>query len=278
MDHNYRIHPKINLFKAVSGRLSSEDPSIMNIKSDSKLKSMFLPEPGEVLGMGDIKQNELRWYYINSGDEDLGEILKRVPTPDNPRANDPHYMVSVEAYGKELADELRTPAKAVVFGRLYGRGRKSIVYQVGDKNIDRLMEVVDSIFPGIGGFRKEVMERVRRDGYLESYFKRKRKFLLITPESLNTVEREAVNFMQQSPGSDLMLLNMLHLWEIKDKLGIWPFWPVHDSITSSMKDKDILPLIKKELESYSLEVVGGLIPFEWDMKWGYDWSMSHTPR
>ncbi len=271
VDKDFRIHPKINTFKSVTGRLSSEDPSIMNIKLDSKLKSIFLPDEGSVLGYGDIKQNELRWYYIYSKDEELGAILRRISTKEEPRANDPHYIVSRVAYGEELADKLRTAAKAVVFGRMYKRGRKSIEYQVGSEVIDKLMDTVDGIFPNIENYYKDIMKKVKSKGYLESYFGRRRRFILITPENKHNVERQAINFPIQSAGSDLMLLNMLHLWELKEKLGIFPFWPVHDSITWNMPDKSLLPVIKKELESYSLELVNGMVPFEWDIAWGYNW-------
>ncbi|KKN23708.1 hypothetical protein LCGC14_0902330 [marine sediment metagenome] len=269
----FRIHPKINLWRAVSGRLSSEDPSIMNIKSDSRLKEVFLPEVGHVLGTGDIKGNELRWYGINARDEELLAIFNSQPTEEEPRANDPHYLVSRAAYGEEKADELRTPAKAVVFGRLYGRGKKSIEYQVGSGNIEKLMEIVDSFFPAIQRFRQEVFAQVKEHGYLESYFGRKRRFPLLTRDNKHNVEREAVNFMQQSPGSDLMLYNMLNIWENREKWGVFPFWPVHDSITWDMEDKGILPEMQKVLEEYSYEMVDHKLFFPWDMDWGINWAM-----
>lgn len=273
VDHNFRIHPEINLFKTVTGRLSSDDPSIMNIKKDSRLREIFLPNVGHVLGYGDIKGNELRWYCVVSGDPELSEILRREPTPDNPRANDPHYWVAVAAYGKERADELRGPAKAVVFGRIYKRGRRSIEYQVGSDVIDAVMEAVDSIAPHIDKYYKRILKEVREKGYLESYFGRRRRFSLITPDTKHKVEREAINFPVSSPASDLMLLCMLHLFENRDRWGIWPFWPIHDSITMDLPDKSLLPVIKKELEEYSFEVVKGVMPFVWEMDWGYSWAM-----
>jgi len=71
---------------------------------------------------------------------------------------------------------------------------------------------------------------------------------------------------------------MLHLWDIKDELGIWPFWPVHDSITSNIPDPGIMPRLKKELEDYSYEVAEQKMPFVWDMDYGYDWSMQKEER
>jgi len=161
----------------------------------------------------------------------------------------------------------------VVFGRMYKRGRKSIEQQVGSEVIDVLMETVDGVFPAIQGYYKDIMEEVKGNGYLVSYFGRKRRFSLLTPSTIKEVEREAVNFPIQSAGSDMMLLCMLHLWEMKDKWGIWPFWPLHDSITCNIPDKDVIPEIKKELEDYSYELVNGAVPFIWETDWGYNWAM-----
>ena len=273
VDQTFRIHPSIKLFGAVTGRLSSENPSIMNVKSLKELKRIFLPDVGEVLLTSDVKQNELRWYYIYSGDEVLGDILKSTPTPEQPRKNDPHYIVSEIAYGKANADKMRTAAKAVVFGRLYKRSTADIERQVGHEVIGQLIETVDGLFPKIGEYSRQIMKEIRQKGYLESYFGRRRKFMLLTPETIHEVERQGVNFPIQSAGSDLMLLNMLHLWKIKDKFGIYPFWPLHDSITMTAKDKDVLPLVKKEMEDYSLELVQNRVPFVWDCDWGVNYAM-----
>ncbi len=273
VDKDFRVHPSIKLFGAVTGRLSSENPSIMNIKSLKELKRIFLPDYGDVLITSDVKQNELRWYYIYSKDEVLGKILRSTPTKEEPRCNDPHYMVSRVAYGEENADKMRTAAKAVVFGRLYKRSVEDIERQVGHEVIYKLIETVDGLFPKIGQFSRDTMKTIRSQGYLESYFGRRRKFMLITPQTVHEVERQGVNFPMQSAGSDLMLMNMLHLWEIKDKWGIFPFWPYHDSITMNAHDKGVLPEVKKELEEYSLDLVKGEIPFLWDLTWGQNYAM-----
>lgn len=275
VDHSFRIHPFIKIFAAVTGRLASENPSIMNIKSLKELKRIFLAEYGRLLGYFDVKGNELRWYCIYSGDKELTKILRE--------GGDPHEVVRLESYGpregkdEDLLDWERTAAKAVVFGRIYKRGRKDIERQVGRGVIDAVMEAVDGIAPDIDKYYKMIMEMVRSQGYLESYFERRRRFSLITPDTLHSVEREAVNFPIQSAGSDLMLLNMLHIFENRKKWDVWPFWPVHDSITMDIPDISVIPLIKKEMEEYSLDVVNGVMPFPWVTDWGYNWAMDKEP-
>ena len=139
------------------------------------------------------------------------------------------------------------------------------------------MQAVDNIAPNIDKYYKDTMAQVRSQGYLISYFGRKRRFGLLTPDSVAHIERQAVNFKPQSSGSDLMLYNMLHLWDIKDRWEIWPFWPVHDSITIDMPDQRILPEIRKEMERFSEELVGGIMNFIWEDDWGYNWAMDKEP-
>ena len=273
VDKQFRIHPNIKITAAVTGRLASANPSIMNIKALKELKRIFLPDDGSLMGYFDIKANELRWYCIISGDEELTRILKE--------GGDPHEVVRMATYGEESDEDTRTLqrtwAKAVVFGRIYQRTRASIERQVGSGVIEDVMRAVDSIAPSIGDYYKWIMHEVRTKGYLNSYFGRKRRFSLITPDTKKEVERQAVNFPIQSSGSDLMLLSMLHIWEMKDKWGVWPYWPFHDSITMNIPDVPTLYEVQKELEAYSLELVNGAMPFTWKPDWGYDWSMSKEP-
>jgi len=273
VDRTFRIHPDIKISAAVTGRLASANPSIMNIKEMKELKRIFLPDDGSLMGILDIKANELRWYCIISKDKEVTEIFRA--------GGDPHEVVRMEVYGPE-EDEYkkklqRTQAKAVVFGRVYGRTRASIERQVGSEVIDAVMSAVDGIAPHIDRYYKWIMQEVRTKGYLESFFGRKRRFSLITPDNRKEVERQAVNFPIQSSGSDLMLLSMLHIWDMKDKWGIWPFWPLHDSITMNIPDVETLYEVQKELEKFSFELVKGAMPFIWAPDWGYNWALDKEP-
>lgn len=269
VDRSFRIHPNIKLTAAITGRLASANPSIMNIKPSKDLRRIFLPSQGNLMGYYDIKGNELRWYCIIAKDKELTGILSN--------EGDPHEVVRLSVYGPEASAEKRKNqrgmAKAVVFGRIYKRTRTSIERQVGSGVINAVMEAVDSIAPNIDNYYKDIMHQVRTKGYLESYFGRKRRFSLITPDNKHDVERQAVNFPIQSSGSDLMLLCMLHLWERKDELGIWPFWPLHDSITMDIPDIGTLKIVKKILEDYSYDIVNGVMPFIWEEDWGYNWAL-----
>lgn len=269
VDRRFRIHPYIKLTGSVTGRLASERPSIMNVRSILDVKRLFIPFEDHIFGYYDVKGNELRWYCIIAEDEDLTSIIKE--------GGDPHHVVAIAAYGKDRAKEMRGLAKAVVFGRIYQRSASSIKRQVGADVFEEVMTAVDNIAPSVGKYYKWIMSEIRTKGYLESYFGRRRRFSLITPDNKREVERQAINFPIQSSGSDLMLYTMLHLWEIKDKWGIWPFWPVHDSITLNAPDVQTVKEVKKEMEQFSYDLVKGVMPFVWEEDWGYNWALDKEP-
>jgi len=271
-DHDYRIHPSIKIYGSETGRLSSEHPSIMNIKANSRLKEMFIADDDSILIHADIKGNELRWCGIllsQLGNDAILDLLKQ--------GRDPHFEVAMVASGGDEATardkHYRTAVKAGVFGKIYGRGRDSMALQFGWDKVDAIIEAIDGVVPGLEAYDKDVAEQIKTKGYLTSWFGRKRRIGLITPEIRKHVQREGVNFGPQSAGSDMMLYNMLHLWEMKDKWGIWPFWPVHDSITMQAPSPKLIPEIKKEMERFSNELVGGVCPFLWEFEHGTTWAL-----
>jgi DNA polymerase-1 len=285
VDHNYRIHPAIKVAAAETGRLASEHPSIMNIKNLKRLKEVFIAD--RYFGHFDIKGNELRWYGLTAEDKEMLRILNTVPYPGPGKCpqcglepcycNDPHHQVGLVAFdgdGKK-AKEFRTGVKAGVFGTMYRRGLTSMYKQFGP-NAPAVVDAIRKTMPAAEAYYKNTINQMKSNGYLESYFGRRRHFGLITPDSRHHMENEGINFRIQSPGSDVMLMCMLYLWDNKQKWDIWPFWPVHDSITMDIPDPKIMPMLKTEMEKYATELVHGAVPFVWESNWGYDWAMSKT--
>ena len=283
MDNNFRVHPAMKLFGTVTGRISSENPSIMNIKANSRIKELFLPEDGHLIANFDFKQMELRWYCIYSGDQVLTEILTD--------GRDPHTEIGIVAYGNEKeAKEKRIIVKSFVFGRLYGRGKRSFLeggqrYRrgqfeagVSEDDVDYLVGVIDDMVPGLKSYARERKQEVRNRGYVESYFGRQRRFPLITSQNSSEVERQAINMPIQSAGSDLNLLCMLHLWNLRDKYNIRPLFCVHDSIVIDVPNVETVSILKDIIEKKAYEIVEGKIPFPVDADWGYDWSLQKTRR
>lgn len=280
LDKNFRVHPTIKLFGTVTGRLSSENPSIMNVprtggvqKASSRVKEVFLADKGRYLAEFDLDRAELVWYTIISGDEVLRKILSQENTPEDPHANDPHYLIGKIAYGEKEAMALRILVKAIVFGRLYLRGIGSVIEQVGREKAYRICDVMDSIMPKHRIYTNSITRQIHTKGYVESYFGRKRRYPMITEANRHEVERQAVNMPIQSSSSDLNLLCMLHLYSLRDKYDILPLFPVHDDIIVDIPSPDIIPVLKKELEDKAFEIVKGYMPIRYSVEWGKNWAM-----
>lgn len=279
IDQNFRVHPTIRMFGAVTGRISSENPSIMNIKRNSRVKELFIAGPGKYLAEFDLKGAELRWYCLYANDEVLMHILNEGYDGDlgidltEEQRRDPHYIIGAIAYGPQRAVELRAAAKMTVFGRLYMRGLKSIERQYGRDTARRLVSVMDEIIPHHKHYVNTIKQQVRTQGYVESYFGRKRNFPLITNENRSKVDRQATNMPIQSASSDLNLLNLVHIWGMKEKWDVMPLFTVHDSILMEIPSPDVIPEIKKELEEHANSIAGGgRIKFIYDVKWGINWA------
>jgi len=197
LDWNLRVHPLVKLFAAVTGRIASEDPAIMNIPKKGPIKKMFIPEPGMEILEIDQAQMELRCYAVLGNDDYLTDLLLA--------DEDPHALVAAESIKRMhkedvlTAEEFRRPAKTAVFGRLYGRSKKSIMHSFGltwdDTNA--LVKVIDSLFPNIGDYNLKTKQAVHLDHSLTSFFGRQRRFTLITEESRHELYRQAANFPVQ---------------------------------------------------------------------------------
>jgi DNA polymerase-1 len=277
IDHDFRVHPSIKLHGSVTGRISSENPSVMNIKRDGRIKELFRAGEGKYLAEFDLKGAELRWYVIYSDDDVLRDILVNGYKGDlgfelsDEDRRDPHFMIGAIAYGPERARELRVAAKMTVFGRLYLRGLASIERQYGTEIARKLVSTMDEIIPKHSFYTKMIRNQIKSQGYVESYFKRQRRFPLITQENRGEIERQAVNMPIQSASSDLNILNLIFLWKNRHKWNVFPLFTVHDSILIEFEDPAILPVVKKAMEQNAFEIVKGKIPFIYDAKWGPNW-------
>jgi len=270
VDSNFRIHPFTKLHGTVTGRLSVTDPSIMNVHKKGGVRRLYLPEPGHLILEADNKQMELRCLAIASGDEHLMEIIRKFDRGEGP---DPHQLVHTMLEEKTKREWERDKAKAGVFGRAYGRGKKNFMesYGMSSEDTDLLILTIDSLFPGLKGYNSQVKKDVLGTGILTSYFGRKRRFGLVLDENKSECFRQGANFYPQSMGSDLNLLCMLHLWKMKDELGIYPLFPVHDSIVIDIPDVSVVPKVKKVMEEYAEELVEGKSGFKVDCAVGPNW-------
>lgn len=270
IDDKWRIHPFTKLHAAVTGRISATDPSMMNVHKKGGVRRLYLPEEGDEILEADQKQMELRCLALAAEDEHLLDIIRKFDRGEGP---DPHQLVNDELDRRTGKAWDRDKAKAGVFGRAYGRGEEDFMvsYGLSKKDVGDLLNIIDSFLPGLKSYNNRVKRDVHKTGILTSFFGRKRRFGLILDSNKHDCYRQGANFYPQSMGSDLNLLSMLHLWEMKDELGIFPLFPVHDSIVINIPDRSVVPVIKKEMEEYCRELVHDELTFKVDCSVGKSW-------
>jgi DNA polymerase-1 len=232
-DENDRIHTTFNQDGTATGRMSSTNPNLQNIpvRTDlgRRIRSAFVPEEGNVFVSADYSQFELRLAAVLAGDEKLIENFKGDV--------DIHTKTASEVYGiplEEVTKLQRRAAKVINFGVLYGMSPHGLSAATG-MGFAEAKQFIDQYFAlraPIRSFIDATLEKAKTDGYVETFYGRRRP----TPDinSSNFMVREgakraAANMPIQGTEADLMKRAML---EVEKRLGIkgQQLLQIHDSI------------------------------------------------
>lgn len=232
-DEHGRIHTTFNQDGTATGRMSSTNPNLQNIpvRTDlgRRIRSAFVPEPGNVFVSADYSQFELRLAAILAGDERLiddfnGDV-------------DIHTKTASEVYGiplEEVTKLQRRAAKVINFGVLYGMSPHGLSAATG-MGFGEAKQFIDQYFAlraPIRAYIDATLEKAQTDGYVETFYGRRRP----TPDinSSNFMVREgakraAANMPIQGTEADLMKRAML---TVEQKLGDTgqQLLQIHDSI------------------------------------------------
>lgn len=214
-DENDRIHTTFNQDVAATGRLSSIHPNLQNIpvrtELGRKIREAFIPEEGKVFVSADYSQFELRLAAVLAGDQEL--------INDFNSDIDIHTKTASDVYGvplEEVTKDQRRDAKVINFGVLYGMSPHGLAAATG-MDFTQAKEFIEQYFTLRAPIRKyidETLNRARTEGYVETYFGRRRP----TPDihSSNFIvrtgaERAAANMPIQGTEADLMKMAMIKL-------------------------------------------------------------------
>ena len=274
-DSDGRVHTTFTQDVTATGRLSSVNPNLQNIPTRTeegrKIREGFVASAGKVLVSADYAQFELRLAAAMSGDEAL--------IADFNAGVDIHTKTAAEVYKipmSEVSKDQRRLAKVVNFGIIYGMSAKGLADATGMSLIEA-QEFEKSYFElrkPIADKLKSYLEQARAEGYVETYFGRRRP----TPDvkSANFLvragaERAAQNMPIQGTEADLMKLAMIRLDSRLPK-GAEMIMQVHDSIMVEC-EPSLAPEVKKVMK----EVMEGVCPelpvkLQVDVKEGKRWS------
>ena len=207
-----RVHTTYNQTITATGRLSSSDPNLQNIPTRSELgrtvKTAFSAGEGSVFLAVDYSQIELRLLAHLSGDEHLVRAFNE--------GEDFHAETAARVFGvpvSEVTPDLRSRAKAVNFGIVYGQQAyglsQSLHISMAEARdmIDRYYEA----YPGVRTFLDNVVARAKQTGYAETMYGRRRhipELKATNPQLRGFGERTAMNHPMQGTAADIIKIAM----------------------------------------------------------------------
>ena len=207
-----RVHTTYNQTITATGRLSSSDPNLQNIPTRSELgrtvKTAFSAGEGSVFLAVDYSQIELRLLAHLSGDEHLVRAFNE--------GEDFHAETAARVFGvpvSEVTPDLRSRAKAVNFGIVYGQQAyglsQSLHISMAEARdmIDRYYEA----YTGVRTFLDNVVARAKQTGYAETMYGRRRHIPELkakNPQLRGFGERTAMNHPMQGTAADIIKIAM----------------------------------------------------------------------
>ncbi len=276
----HRIHTSFNQTITVTGRLSSSNPNLQNIPirkpEGKKIRKAFIPEENHMLISADYSQIELRILAHCADDEILIDAFNN--------GEDIHTRTALEVFEvlpEFITDDLRSQAKAINFGIVYGM---SAFRLANDLNISRKMAdaYINNYFKrysGVKQFIDTTIEETKKTCEVTTLFGRKRRLDDINSSNANVrnfAQRAAINTPIQGSAADLIKIAMIKMadalttHQMKSKMLL----SVHDEIIfeTPFEEKDRLI----ELATTVMEQVHPLkVPLKVNFGFGENWAQAH---
>ena len=271
-----RIHSTFHQTVTATGRLSSSEPNLQNIPVRGDLgktiRKVFRAEPGYLLLSADYSQIELRVLAHVSGDPSLIDAFRR--------KEDIHRRTASEIFGvplEQVTPELRSRAKAVNFGVVYGISDYGLAKQTGVSR-EEARHFIDAYFrryPMVKKYMDEAVEKARTEGYVTTIFGRRRPIPDINAKNRAVrgfAERTAINTPIQGSAADIIKLAMVRIFERLRKEGLKSkmILQVHDELIFEIPpdERDVMEkMVREEMES----VKDLSVPLEVDVGVGRTW-------
>ncbi|MGN0490100.1 DNA polymerase I [Ruminococcus sp.] len=259
-----RIHSSFNQTETRTGRISSTEPNLQNIPVRTELgremRRFFCAREGWVLVDADYSQIELRVLAHIAHDKNMIEAFKN--------NDDIHAITASQVFGMPLemvTPIMRSRAKAVNFGIVYGIGAFSLAKDIGVSNKEASTYIKNYLahYSGVDEYMKNVVEKAKQDGYVETMFGRRRYLPELTSgkHMLRAFgERVARNMPIQGTAADIIKIAMVKVNDRIKKEGLKArlILQVHDElIVEAPQDESeiVAKLLQEEMENaVSLDV------------------------
>ncbi|MFN0204714.1 MAG: DNA polymerase I [Planctomycetota bacterium] len=275
-----RVHTTFRQTVAATGRLSSDNPNLQNIPIRTALgreiRRAFVPEEGNILISADYSQIELRLVAHFSGDPVLKSAFER--------GEDIHKRTASVVFGvmpELVTHELRSRAKAINFGIIYGMGPQRLARETG-MTVPEAKKFIDAYFerlPKVRAFLDETLAKAESLGYAETLAGRRRQIPELQsnePRVRANAENMAVNTPVQGSAADIIKEAMIELDRalLINKIRGGMILQVHDELVLEVHEDDAEPasaLMRECMEkAHPLSV-----PLKVDLAKGHNWLLAH---
>ena len=270
-----KIHTIFKQNFARTGRLSSTEPNLQNIpvrdEEGKKIRKAFLPV-NDLFLSADYSQIELRILAHISGSKELQEAFIN--------DQDIHTKVASDIYGipeKEVSKKMRSTAKAVIFGIVYGISGYGLGenLEISSKEAKEFIEKYYELYPGVKKYMDEIVKEAILNGSVRTLLKRRR----IIPE-LNSPqymvrqmgERIALNTPIQGTSADIIKKAMVEIYDElkKQNLQSKMILQVHDELIFDLveEEKERVEKIVKDKMTHTISLD---VPLKVSADYGVNW-------
>ncbi len=275
-----RIHTSFQMTVTATGRLSSTEPNLQNIpvrkEQGAKIRRMFVASPGKVLVDADYSQIELRLLAHISGDETMRDAFLS--------GEDFHAVTASNVFNVPLGEVtplLRSRAKAVNFGIVYGISAFSLAQDIGvyQNEAKAYIDAYLAKYHGVRDYMKNIVEKAKQDGYVATLYGRRRNLPELKSPKFSVRsfgERVALNMPIQGTAADIIKIAMVNVHKRlkaeapEAKLIL----QVHDELIAECPEYEsehVSAILKEEMENAAHLSV----PLIADTDAGHSWSEAH---
>ena len=272
-----RIHTTFNQLVAATGRLSSQDPNLMNIPIRTELgrriRQAFIPEEGWRFVAADYSQIELRILAHLSEEPALIESFGR--------GEDIHTRTASEVFKLEpgsVTSLQRTIAKSANYAILYGVSAFGLsqATKIDQKEAQRYINEYFATHPKVRAFIDRTLAEGRERGYVSTLLGRRRYLPDLAsgnPVARNAAERMAMNAPVQGTASDMIKIAMVRVQAALTARGLRArmLLQVHDELLFEAPPEEV-----EAVEELAREIMAEALPLKVpvvvDVKSGSDWA------
>ena len=272
-----RVHSVFNQTIASTGRISSTEPNLQNIPTRTEegreLRKAFVPEDDYILCDADYSQIELRVLSHLADEQNLIDAFEQ--------GLDIHAKTASQVFHVKLSDvtpEMRSRAKAVNFGIVYGISDYGLArdLKIPRKEAKKYIDNYMKYYSNIEKYMRNIVEQGKRDGYVTTYFGRRRYIPELSSRNFNIRsfgERIALNTPVQGTAADIIKAAMVGVYNRlkNNKMKSRLILQVHDElIVEAYKDEleEVKTILTEEMENV---VVDFKVSLKSDINIGGSW-------